>query len=134
MTDRLEIMPSDIRNICIDCADPWELARFWSAALGRPVLEENEPGDDEVGIPLDDHGGELILLRVPEEKVVKNRVHVCLQPQGARDEEIERLLGLGASMYDDRRTEDGAGWAVLTDPVGNEFCVLRSAAERAATG
>jgi hypothetical protein len=35
-------------------------------------------------------------------------------------------------MYDDRRTPDGKGWAVLRDPEGNEFCVLRSAAERQA--
>jgi predicted enzyme related to lactoylglutathione lyase len=64
---------------------------------------------------------------------VKNRLHLCLQPDIPRDEEVERLLGLGATLFDDRRNPDGTGWAVLTDPEGNEFCVLRSAAERAAT-
>jgi predicted enzyme related to lactoylglutathione lyase len=64
---------------------------------------------------------------------VKNRLHLCLQPDIPRDEEVERLLGLGATLADDRRNADGTGWAVLTDPEGNEFCVLRSAAERAAT-
>ncbi|MET8083354.1 VOC family protein [Micromonospora sp. NPDC005194] len=49
-----------------------------------------------------------------------------------RDEEIERVLGLGATMVADRRHADGTGWAVLADPEGNEFCVLRSAGERVA--
>ena len=40
---------------------------------------------------------------------------------------------LGARLVDDRRHPDGTGWAVLADPEDNEFCVLRSAAERAAT-
>jgi len=39
------------------------------------------------------------------------------------DDEVERLLGLGARMVDDLRTED-TGWAVLADPEGNEFCVF----------
>ena len=43
------------------------------------------------------------------------------------------MLALGAALVDDRRRPDGTGWAVLADPEGNEFCVLRSAAERAAT-
>jgi predicted enzyme related to lactoylglutathione lyase len=60
-------------------------------------------------------------------------MHVCLQPGQPRDREVDRLLGIGATMVDDRRQPDGRGWAVLADPEGNEFCVLRSAAERQAT-
>ncbi|GAB2465313.1 VOC family protein [Jatrophihabitans fulvus] len=124
-------MPSHIENTCLDCADPWALAQFWSAALGRPVDPQNEPSDDEVGIPLE-HGGELIMLKVPESKTVKNRMHLCLSPDGVtRDEEAERLRGLGAGVVADHRRPDGSGWWVLSDPEGNEFCVLRSAAERA---
>jgi hypothetical protein len=49
---------------------------------------------------------------------------MCLRPTDrSRDEEVERILGLGATMYDDRRDGD-RGWAVLADPEGNEFCVL----------
>jgi len=47
-----------------------------------------------------------------------------------RDDEVTRLLELGATLIDDRRNPDGTGWAVLGDPEGNEFCVERSAAER----
>ena len=46
----------------------------------------------------------------------------------SRDEEVERLLGLGARMVDDLRTDD-TGWAVLADPEGNEFCVLATCAD-----
>ncbi|MBP8533281.1 VOC family protein [Streptomyces sp. MK37H] len=51
-------------------------------------------------------------------------------PSGSRDAEVERLIGLGARVVDDRRTEDGLGWVVMSDIEGNEFCVERSAVER----
>jgi predicted enzyme related to lactoylglutathione lyase len=62
---------------------------------------------------------------VPEPKQVKNRMHVCLQPDVPRDDEVARLLGIGATMFDDQRKPDGTGWVVLADPEGNEFCVLQ---------
>ena len=70
--------------------------------------------------------------QVPEGKTGKNRLHLCLRPETTREEEVERLLGVGAAFVADFREPDGSGWAVLADPEGNEFCVLRSAAERAA--
>jgi predicted enzyme related to lactoylglutathione lyase len=45
---------------------------------------------------------------------------------------VRRLSAIGATVVDDRRIPDGRGWVVMTDPEGNEFCVERSAAERAA--
>ena len=42
------------------------------------------------------------------------------------------FFGLGATVVDDLRSPDGRGWAVLADPEGNELCILRSEAERAA--
>jgi hypothetical protein len=54
---------------------------------------------------------------------------LCLRPvDRSRDEEVERLLGLGARMVDDLRTDE-TGWAVLADPEGNEFCVLATRAD-----
>jgi hypothetical protein len=68
---------------------------------------------------------------VPEPKTTKNRMHLCLRPvDRSRDEEVERLLGLGARMVDDLRTDD-TGWAVLADPEDNEFCVLATRADDA---
>jgi hypothetical protein len=75
----------------------------------------------------------LLFIEVPEPRTVKNRLHLDLVPAaGTRDEELQRLLELGAREVDDRRRPDGSGWVVLADPEGNEFCILRSDAERAA--
>ena len=69
---------------------------------------------------------------VPEPKTAKNRVHLDLQPQDCtRDEEVQRLLDLGASVVEDHRQDDGTGWVWLADPEGNDFCVERGAADRA---
>ena len=72
-------------------------------------------------------------MHFPEGKAVKNRIHLDLVPDSTRDQEVERLLGIGATLVDDRRRPDGSGWVVLSDPEGNEFCVERSPAERAAS-
>jgi predicted enzyme related to lactoylglutathione lyase len=123
-----------IHNITFDANDPWRVAGFWSEVTGRRIHPDNEPGDQEVALPPDQEGlPYLLFVAVPEAKEVKNRVHLDLQPAlRTRDEEVERLLGLGATLVADRRNPDGTGWAVLADPEGNEFCVERSAAERAA--
>lgn len=121
-------MTSTIRHTTVDCADAYALAYFWSQVLGHPLQPEDKPGDPEALI---ERAG-LLFVTVPEGKAVKNRVHFDLQPQDrTRDEEVDRLLAIGATLVDDHRKPDGTGWAVLTDPEGNEFCVERSAAERA---
>jgi predicted enzyme related to lactoylglutathione lyase len=121
-------MTSAIRHVTIDSADAYRLAIFWSQVLGQPVHEDDKPGDEEALI----EGAGLLFVTVAEPKTVKNRVHVDLRPQDrTRDEEVERLLALGATLVDDRRNADGTGWVVLADPEGNEFCVERSTAERA---
>ena len=120
-----------VQNVAIDCADAYELARFWSAVTGCPLDPEDGPGAHETQVTLPE-GPVLYFNQVPEPKTVKNRVHLCLRPTSSREEEVERLLGLGATMVADRREPGGAGWAVLADPEGNEFCVLRSDSDRAA--
>jgi catechol 2,3-dioxygenase-like lactoylglutathione lyase family enzyme len=121
-------MTSSIRHVTIDCADAYRLAGFWAEVLGQPVHEDDKPGDEEALI----EGAGLLFVTVTEPKTVKNRLHLDLQPRDrTRDEEIERLLAVGATLVDDRRNADGRGWAVLADPEGNEFCVERGAAERA---
>jgi predicted enzyme related to lactoylglutathione lyase len=121
-----------ISHVTVDAADPYALASWWSQVTGAPLGDEDFAGDPEVMVMLP-HGAKLLFVHVEDERVVKNRIHFDLQPEGPRDDEVERLLGLGATFVADRRNPDGTGWAVLADPEGNEFCVLRSAAERAAT-
>jgi predicted enzyme related to lactoylglutathione lyase len=125
-------MASLVRHVTVDCADAHRLASFWAGALGGDVGEDDNPGDEEALVTAPGIG--LLFIAVAEPKAVKNRVHLDLQPQDrSRDEEVQRLLDLGATLADDRRNPDGTGWAVLLDPEGNEFCVERSAAERART-
>src|SRR3954462_6907332 len=126
-------MPSRILSVSFDCRDPYLLAQFWAAVTGfvEDPDNSNQPGDPEA-VLVDPKGlhAELLFLAVPEDKTVKNRVPLDLRPDVTRDEEVERVLALGATMVDDLRRPDGTGWAVLADPEGNELCVCRSAAER----
>ena len=126
-------MVSIVQNVAIDCADAYELARFWSGVTGRPLDPEDKPGDRETQVLLAE-GPVLYFNQVPESKKIKNRIHLCLRPESSREQEVERLLGLGATLVTDHRNPDGSGWAVLADPEGNEFCVLRSESDRAAMG
>jgi hypothetical protein len=123
---------SGIYGFTFDTPDPYALASWWSQVLGHPLGDDDFPGDPVVQVVLP-VGPPVLFVRTDDPKVAKNRVHLDLEPDGPRDKEVERLLGIGARMFDDLRKADGTGWAVLLDPEGNEFCVLRSAAERAAT-
>ncbi|PRH76180.1 glyoxalase [Streptomyces solincola] len=125
-------MVSMVQNVAIDCADAYGLARFWSGATGRPMHPDDRPGAPEAQV-LPAEGPVLHFNQVPEPKTAKNRLHLCLRPETSREEEVERLLGLSATFVADHRNPDGSGWAVLADPEGNEFCVLRSESDRAST-
>jgi catechol 2,3-dioxygenase-like lactoylglutathione lyase family enzyme len=127
-------MVCTMRNVTVDCADALALARFWAAALGWNVYHDDDP---EVlvapSFPPPGPGPTMLFIPVPEGRKVKNRVHLDLQPADrTREEEVERLLGLGATVVEDHRTDKGGGWVWLADPEGNDFCVERSAGERAA--
>jgi hypothetical protein len=122
----------EIRSITVDCADPYRQALFWSEVTGwqEDPEDPNRPGDPE-GRIVSGHAISLLFIPVPEGKAVKNRMHLDLTPTArSRDEEIARLLAVGASLTDDQRRPDGTGWVVMTDPEGNEFCIERSAQER----
>jgi predicted enzyme related to lactoylglutathione lyase len=121
----------EVHSITVDCADPYRLAQFWSKATGwqEDPDDPNNPGDP-AGMLVTPYGVNLLFNPVPEGKVAKNRVHLDLRPTGRTcDEEVNRLLGIGATLVSDHRRADGTGWAVLADPEGNEFCVERSKEE-----
>lgn len=125
-------MASLVRHVTIDCADTYRLGTFWAEVLDAKLSDEDKPGDPEALVEAEGVG--LLFIAVPEGKTVKNRIHFDLQPTDrTRDEEVERLLALGATLVADHRRPDGTGWATLADIEGNEFCVERSAAERATT-
>jgi hypothetical protein len=109
---------------------------------GWPVDEEPEPGKPDASVgPSGDGGPRLYFVQVPEPKGGKNRLHLDVMPHDrSQDEEIDRLVTLGARVVSDQRPE--FGWVVLADPQGNEFCLEISrgeldaliAAERAEAG
>jgi len=116
-------MGAVLREIIIDCNDPRRVAGFWSGALGWDVQDaDGYLWMSESGEPFPDLL--LVFVPVPEGKSVKNRVHLDVSPVGCdQDEEVARLISLGARRADVGQAD--APWAVLADPEGNEFCVLR---------
>ena len=70
-------------------------------------------------------GPRLLFKRVPEGKVVKNRIHLDVIADAALEDEVERLETLGARVRN-WAEEDGGLWCVMHDPEGNEFCVMPS--------
>ena len=128
-------MTSRVSHTTIDCHDAFALSEWWKGVLDYVDVEgdPNLPGHEECMILDRDGTHRLLFIEVPDDKVVKNRVHLDLEPvEGARDDELARLLALGAVEVADHRGQygPGTGWVVLADPEGNEFCILRSQAER----
>jgi catechol 2,3-dioxygenase-like lactoylglutathione lyase family enzyme len=116
-------MPVRLHHIVIDTYDLPALARFWTQALGWPVLSERER-EIVIGPDVNAPVG-ICFMPVTDPKTVKNRVHVDLTTSAEdRDQEIERLIGLGARRVDVGQTGKEP-WTVLADPEGNEFCVVR---------
>jgi predicted enzyme related to lactoylglutathione lyase len=122
-------MVSRISHTTLDAANAYEQSLFWSAVLGwvENPADPNLPEHHECMIFSPDGSQRMLFIDVPESKQVKNRVHLDVQAVGAtREEEVDRLLALGATLAEDHRRPDGLGWATLADPEGNEFCVLRT--------
>lgn len=129
-------MTSLIHALTIDCHDPEKVGRFWAEALGYGDEPDNpnNPGDPEWLLVSPDGSVHLLFQNVPEGKQVKNRLHLDLEPvERTRDEESAWLETIGATVVGDFRNDDGTGWVLMADVEDNEFCVLRSAAERART-
>jgi hypothetical protein len=124
-------MTSRTAVIAIDAIEPRVVADFWCEVLGWQVTDED---DTLVSIsPPDGSWPTIDVVKVPEKKTVKNRLHLDLRADGnSTEDELERLLALGA-----RRADVGQGpdvtWVVLTDPEGNEFCLLRRTVQEART-
>jgi predicted enzyme related to lactoylglutathione lyase len=110
--------------IVLDCLDLDRSAAFWSGVLGYRA-EPSSPGRYQQLLPADGNGVELLLQRVPEGKVTKNRLHLDLRVPDL-EAETARVVALGARRVTAGPIEEyGWIWHVLADPDGNEFCVLQ---------
>ena len=126
-------MTSRISHTTVDSRNAHAQSVWWGQVLGfaEDPRDPNLPGHEECMVFSPDGRQRVLFIEVPEGKMVKNRLHFDLSPtDSTRDEEVERLVALGARVHADRRVEGGGGWVTLLDPEGNEFCVLRSEAER----
>jgi len=111
----------------LDTRDPDRIASFWETALGwRRTYDTPDEVvlEPPLGSPQDGVAPDLLFLRVPEDKVVKNRWHLDLRPRD-QAQEVARLTALGATEINVGQGED-ASWVVMADPDGNEFCILRA--------
>jgi hypothetical protein len=131
-------------QITFDCADPTALARFWAAVLSYPAPDVDvlRAKMRAIGIAEEDLGNwcriadpagkgpQLFFQKVPEPKMVKNRMHLDVAAPsdgpGPRrrqvDAEVERLVALGAQALGPV-DDEGGYFVVMQDPEGNEFCI-----------
>ena len=117
-------------QVTFDCADPLHLARFWAEALGYRAEYDDDDGSAAAEDPTGS-GPRLYFQRVPEGKVVKNRLHLDVrvgtglvgeEKLAALEDECARLIPLGATRV--RLLYDGtSACLVMQDLEGNEFCL-----------
>jgi hypothetical protein len=118
-------------QVTFDCAEPVRVARFWAETLGYRADYDDEQGEWAAALGPAGAGPRLYFQRVPEGKVVKNRVHLDVrvgtglvgeERLAALEAECERLLPLGAERV--RLLYDGTNSCiVMQDIEGNEFCL-----------
>jgi predicted enzyme related to lactoylglutathione lyase len=108
-------------ELVLDCQEPERLADFWRAALRY----RDHYADDQLTVLVPEEGAAspLLLQRVPEAKVVKNRMHLDIVVDDI-EPEVRRLEALGAHRIDrEPQRYGGTRWVRLSDPEQNEFCV-----------
>lgn len=119
-------MAARFSELVIDCHDTEKVARFWAAVLDFELTSETVAGEGVLweATSADASQPSLVFVPVPEPKTGKLRMHIDVSPVGGstRDEEVARLLALGATPADVGQGRQS--WVVLADVEGNEFCVL----------
>jgi predicted enzyme related to lactoylglutathione lyase len=116
-------MSNSLYAVTLDCSDAPALARFWAAVLGRQVAA-NATAEHAV-LPAGDgaaSGPRIIFNKVPEPKIVKNRVHLDIVSD-TYEAEAERLLSLGAQRLNEVET-GRSRWTTFADIEGNEFDLI----------
>jgi hypothetical protein len=120
-------------QVTFDCADPVRVARFWAETLGYRAEYDDEQDGPAACLDPTGAGPRLYFQRVPEGKVVKNRLHLDVrvgtglvgdERVAVLEEECARLGALGATrvrlLVAD---EENESCLVMQDVEGNEFCL-----------
>jgi predicted enzyme related to lactoylglutathione lyase len=114
-------LPMTAIGLVLDRKDPEALAGFWAPALGYDLI--GAAGQYVLLLPREPGAPKLLLQRVSEQKVAKNRMHLDIETSDI-DAEAARLENLGARRVSTgTHAEHGSHWHVMADPEGNEFCV-----------
>jgi hypothetical protein len=119
------VLACRISELVLGCRDPEVLGRFWCEVLDVVVLDREDDGSVEIG-PREGFGGPqptIILSRRDEPEKGKSRLHIDVNATDLdQDAELERPLELCAAG----RHRPDEQWHVLTDPEGNELCLLKA--------
>jgi predicted enzyme related to lactoylglutathione lyase len=116
-------MANSVLALSFDTADAARIARFWAAALDRPMAEGATAQFAAIGVvDAAVTGPRLMFHQVPESKRVKNRLHLDVMTDDL-ESETDRLVRLGARVLN-RASTTGLGWTTLADPDGNEFDLI----------
>jgi predicted enzyme related to lactoylglutathione lyase len=117
-----------VDGLVIDGHDTMALARFWGAMFDTDIEAITDQGEPNEAHYVDVAGNDLTPLlrfqRVPEAKAVKNRLHLDIEVEEL-EPAIARVRDLGGSVVRPLFTEYGYDVAVMSDPEGNEFCLIR---------
>lgn len=117
-------MPASFDLVTLDAPTPDDLAAFWCAVLGM-VESEREDGDRWIVLSTDDGTRRI---GIQKGSTAAGSVHLDLAcAPGEFDDELERLLALGARLVAGPRHEPYGSIANFTDPDGNAFdlCAYR---------
>ncbi|MEY2939094.1 MAG: hypothetical protein RIS58_81 [Actinomycetota bacterium] len=109
-------------GVVFDCADPTRLSTFWQGLIGG-VVDSRTLSDTWVGLREVPVWGSLGFQKVPEGKVVKNRVHLDLDVDDL-EEAIAAATRLGATTVGEVFEEPTNWFQVMNDVEGNEFCFI----------
>jgi hypothetical protein len=119
------VLACRISELVLGCRDPEVSGRFWCEVLDVVVLDREDDGSVEIG-PREGFGGPqptIILSRRDEPEKGKSRLHIDVNATDLdQDAELERPLELCAAG----RHRPDEQWHVLTDPEGNELCLLKA--------
>ncbi|HKT01561.1 MAG TPA: VOC family protein [Rugosimonospora sp.] len=118
----------------VELPDGADVLAAWDDFLARAGVPERERNSRSAIEDPAGHGPRLFFQRVPEGKIAKNRVHLDVraapglqgeQRMAALEAECERLVALGGTRVQRHEPEPpmSAGFIVMTDPEGNEFCL-----------
>ncbi|MDI2033716.1 VOC family protein [Paenarthrobacter nitroguajacolicus] len=113
-----------IATVVVNCENPRVMADFWCEATDWTLHEVN---DEHARLRSSSGVGPYLeLLRTSDPDALQSRIHLDLMPYPGDDQaaEVARLHALGA--HDADVGQGDVPWKCLTDPEGNDFCVLRA--------